>query len=170
MTKGVHIALCGGGTGGHVVPALNIYRELKARDSKLRFWYIGTRASLEERMAGEAGIAFNPVWITYLKRHFSFRNIALPFIATVAVIQAMYYLIHNRIGLVIGTGGFSSWPALAASSLIGIPYVLQEQNNLPGLVTRLTAKRARKIYLGYERAIRHLKSVSISKIKVTRFI
>lgn len=166
MSKVIHIALCGGGTGGHVMPALNIFRELKSRDFKFKFWYIGKRDSLEQRLANSENIDFCSVRITYLKRHFSLRNMVLPFIASVAVIKAMIHLLKFRIDIVIGTGGFSAWPALVASSLINIPYVLQEQNNLPGLVTRLTAKRARKIYLGHERAKKHLK-VDSEKLIVT---
>ena len=166
MGREYRIALCGGGTGGHVMPALNIFRELKTRNLQLKFWYIGNRNSLEEKIAISERIEFLPVRITYLKRHFSLRNMVLPFIAAFSVMQALIHLLKNRIDIVIGTGGFSAWPALAASSLVNIPYVLQEQNTLPGLVTRLTVKKAQRIYLGHERAIKHL-NVRSDRVLIT---
>jgi len=156
MARGLRVAVCGGATGGHVVPALNICRELKARVPEVEIIYIGARGSLEERLARGEGLPFRRVWTTYLRRGFSPKNVLVPVVAFVSVFQGLWHLVAGRIRLVIATGGYSAWPAVAAAKWAAVPYFLQEQNAYPGLVTKLLARGARRIYLGQVEAGRHL--------------
>ncbi|NQU06758.1 MAG: undecaprenyldiphospho-muramoylpentapeptide beta-N-acetylglucosaminyltransferase [Calditrichaeota bacterium] len=155
--KGLRIAVSGGGTGGHVIPALLISKRICELKPDTEIIYIGAKVSIEERLAGEAGYKFCSVWISFLKRGSLIANLALPLKCLVALIQAISYLQKYKVDLVIGTGGFSAWPACTAARICRKPYFLQEQNAIPGLVTRLSAKGAARIYLGYNEAANRLK-------------
>ena len=154
----MRLAVGGGGTGGHVMPALAICRAIRALRNDVEILYIGARESLEERLARREGYAFKGVPIAGLRRGSLFGNLTLPLKCLLALCRALHYLSMYKIQLVIGTGGFSAWPVCAAARLFGLPYVLQEQNAYPGLVTRLLSGGARRIYLGYEAAALHLKA------------
>ncbi|MCF7811755.1 UDP-N-acetylglucosamine--N-acetylmuramyl-(pentapeptide) pyrophosphoryl-undecaprenol N-acetylglucosamine transferase, partial [bacterium] len=112
------------------------------------------------------GYKFCPVWISFLKRDSLIPNLILPLKCIVSLRQAIGYLKKYKIDLVIGTGGFSAWPACTAAKWSGKPYFLQEQNAIPGLVTRLSAKKAARIYIGYKDIINRLK-VDKTKFLIT---
>jgi len=153
----LRLAVGGGGTGGHAIPALAICRAIRFLRPDVEILYIGARASLEERLARQEGYTFKGVPIAGFRRGSLVGNLTLPVKCVVALCQAMRYLSVHKIRLVIGTGGFSAWPVCAAARLSGRPYVLQEQNAYPGMVTRLMARGARRIYLGLEAAADRLK-------------
>lgn len=152
MPARLKFAVGGGGTGGHVVPALSVCEAILQLRSDAEVIYVGSRNSIEERMAKERGYRFLPVRIAKLRRGNLLQNLALPFIAALALIQASYHLIVSGAKFVVGTGGFSAWPICAAAKMFGRTYFLQEQNAFPGLVTRMLAGGARRIYLGYDEA------------------
>ena len=150
------MAVTGGGTGGHIVPALNICRELLRRKPDLEIIYFGSRGSLEEKLVRIEGYRFCRVLTAYLRRSLSPRNLVLPFIVIISLIQAIVKLrLHNTM-FVIGTGGYSAFPALYAAKILKVTYVIHEQNAYPGLVTRLVANGARRIYLAYSDARKHM--------------
>ena len=152
-----YFAVSGGKSGGHAIPAILVCRKIRELIPEARIIYIGAKGSLEERLAGEEGYSFHPVWISFLERGSMISNLLLPLKCVVALLQAIIYLTRYKTKFVIGTGGFSAWPACTAARLIGKPYFLLEQNVYPGLVTRLSAQGAKKIYLGYSEASRYLK-------------
>ncbi len=155
------IGICGGGTGGHIRPALNITKRLLEKRTDLQAVYFGAANSLEERLAREAGYEFLPVKTIMLHRPaLSLKNVKLPLTVLTGVNQARGLLKKNSVEFVIGTGGYSSFPVLAAAKLLKIPYVINEQNAYPGLVNRLMASGARRIYIGFDDAKTHLKADS----------
>lgn len=160
MNEILSCGVTGGGTGGHVVPALNICEELGKRLKELKIFYIGASGKIEERLSKSEGYTFCHVQMSLPQRGLSVKNLILPFAAFIGVMQAISHCRVNRIQFIIGTGGYSAWPALAAAWLLRIPYFLHESNAYPGLVTRLMARGARKIYLGYEQAAKFLKADS----------
>ncbi len=154
--KSLNIAVTGGGTGGHATPAIAIAQEIVRVNPEVNVHYIGGRNSIEQRLASQSGYPFHSVWIASFNRSKMVSNLKLLFMIPLSLIQAIWYLIRFRIDLVIGTGGFAAFPACVAAKLLGRPLVLQEQNSYPGLVTRLTAKWAKRIYLGFDEARKHL--------------
>ncbi len=156
-TRGLRIAVCGGGTGGHVIPALSICDKIKELKPEVDILYIGAANSLEESLAKKAGYPFRSVWISSLRRGRILSNIMLPLKCAVSLCQAVYYLFRHRPKMVIGTGGFSAWPACSAASITGRSYVLWEPNAFPGLVTRLLARGAKRIYVSFEETIEKLR-------------
>ncbi len=157
MTDRMCIVACGGGTGGHVIPALSIINRIRELRPGVDILYIGAGKSLEERLAKEAGYPFVSVWISPLRRGLVLSNLLLPLKCAVALCQAVYYLIRHRVRLVVGTGGFSAWPACSAARITGKPYVLWEPNALPGLVTRLSAGGASRIYVNYKDIVQKMR-------------
>ena len=156
MSECLKLGVCGGGTGGHVIPALSICRKIKELKPEVEFLYIGAAGSIEERMANEEGYMFRRVWISSLDRGEIISNLVLPFKVVISIFQAIVYLLKHRAKLVLGTGGFSAFPACAAARVTGRPYVLWEPNAYPGLVTRLMARGASRIYISFNEVMKSL--------------
>ncbi|NQT33758.1 undecaprenyldiphospho-muramoylpentapeptide beta-N-acetylglucosaminyltransferase [bacterium] len=156
MSKRLNLVVCGGGTGGHVIPALSICRKIKELKPEVNFLYIGAAGSIEERMAKEEGYKFSRVWISSLERGKIKSNLILPFKVVISICQAIVYLLKHRAKFVLGTGGFSAFPACAAARVTGRPYVLWEPNAYPGLVTRLMARGANRIYISFNEVMKKL--------------
>lgn len=149
MNENLTLALCGGGTGGHIIPALAVGREFVRQVSDARLIYIGNPGSLEERLAKSHSIEFFPIEVKPLRRGVIFPNLTMPFLAVSSIIKAGRILRSNKVNLVFGSGGFSSWPGCAAARFGGMPYFLTDGNAFPGLVTRLLGRKASRIYIAF---------------------
>ncbi|MEA3296679.1 MAG: undecaprenyldiphospho-muramoylpentapeptide beta-N-acetylglucosaminyltransferase [candidate division Zixibacteria bacterium] len=155
------IIFAGGGTGGHLYPALAIadrIRELLQGKHKVEIIFVGTKHGLEYRMRDSLGYPLHLINIRGLARSFSLRNLLLPFVVVGALIKAALLLRSFAPAIVIGTGGYVSWPVLKVAAWKNIPTVIQEQNSYPGITTRQTARKARKVYLGFEGARAYLRT------------
>lgn len=168
MTTGENltIGVGGGGTGGHIVPALNICGEIINRVPNAKIHYVGAPGSLEERLAFQAGFTFHPVKITPLRRSLRLSNLTLPFIMAKARSSAAAVIRREKIKGVIATGGYSAWPIASAAAGIGLPLAIQEQNAVPGLVNRMLARRAHRIYLAFPEAAERL-TARTEKVRIT---
>jgi UDP-N-acetylglucosamine--N-acetylmuramyl-(pentapeptide) pyrophosphoryl-undecaprenol N-acetylglucosamine transferase len=149
----LRVVLTGGGTGGHLYPGLAIAEEL-AKRVPCRFLFIGTGRGLESSVVPARGMAFKTVWIGGLKRGRFLANLLFPLKMAVSFFQSLAILIRYRPNLAVGTGGYVSWPVITAASLIRCYTVIQEQNEKPGLVTRLLARRADAIHISFESSTR----------------
>jgi len=152
------VVLAGGGTGGHALPLMALARELSHRRPEADFLYIGAKGRIEERIARSEGIAFQSVWIGSLRRTFDLRNGLLPLQMTVSAAQASRAILRHRARFVISTGGWSAWPAGQAARLLKKPLFVHESNAYPGLVTRLQAPGAARVFVGYEDALKRIQS------------
>ena len=155
------IVLAGGGTGGHLFPAVAIADrlfELLAETVDLEITFIGTKHGLEYRLKDSLGYPLELIGIRGLARTFSLRNLLLPFTVTRALFQAARLIRRLQPHVVVGTGGYVSWPVLRMAAGRGVATVVQEQNSFPGIATRQCAQQARKVYLGFERAQEYIKS------------
>ncbi|MDI3297712.1 MAG: undecaprenyldiphospho-muramoylpentapeptide beta-N-acetylglucosaminyltransferase [Bacillota bacterium] len=156
------VLVTGGGTGGHIYPALAIARELERLaperlGAPLEILYVGVAGGMEERLAQEAGYRFLPVAAGGLvgKRPLELLRNGLRMAA--GLLQAVALLRRERPHLVVGTGGYAAAPLLAAAVLLRIPAALQEQNAIPGKVNQLLAPWVREVYLAYPEAARRLR-------------
>jgi len=140
-----------------VIPALAICEKIRELSSTTEFLYIGAANSLEERLAVENGYDFKSVWISSLRRGRIFSNLMLPLKCAFSLVQALVHLGKFSAQIVVGTGGFSAWPACAAARYSDRTYVLWEPNAFPGLVTRLMARRASRIYISFAEVAERLK-------------
>jgi UDP-N-acetylglucosamine--N-acetylmuramyl-(pentapeptide) pyrophosphoryl-undecaprenol N-acetylglucosamine transferase len=157
MIESLRVAIAGGGTGGHAMPALAVAGELRRQRPQAELIYIGASGSIEERLAKAENIDFYSVPIKPLRRGVIFQNFMVPFLAVWSVAKAAGMLKRNGVKFVFGSGGFSSWPACGAARLTGVRYFLADGNAFPGLVTRLLAGKASRIYIAFEAIRRRLK-------------
>lgn len=151
------LIFAGGGTGGHLFPALAIADEVRRIDPESKIVFVGTSDRIEARIVPQKGYEFRTIWAAGVQRKLSLKNILVPIQVVVSIIQSFLVMRDVRPGAVVGTGGYVCGPVLFAARLQGIPTVIHESNSLPGVTTKLLAARATKVFLGFEDALRHLK-------------
>jgi UDP-N-acetylglucosamine--N-acetylmuramyl-(pentapeptide) pyrophosphoryl-undecaprenol N-acetylglucosamine transferase len=145
------ILIAGGGTGGHVYPAIATIEALKEIKA-FEFLYVGGKNGLEEKTIPKLGIPFQSIWVSGFQRYFTVRNFLFPIKLMVSLLQSWKILKEFKPLIAIGTGGYVSGPVIYVASKMGIPVLIQEQDVYPGVTTRLLAKYAHKICLAYEGA------------------
>ena len=153
--RSISLVFAGGGTGGHFFPAVaiaNRVRELMIDTGFVKIEFVGTTRGIEYRMRDTLGYPLRLVNIRGLVRSFTLKNLLVPFLMIGALWRSRAILKEAAPDLVIGTGGYVSWPLLRMATMLGIPTVLQEQNSYPGVTTRQLALRATRIYLGFDEA------------------
>ena len=159
----VKILFAGGGTGGHLYPAIAIANRitsvLKDR-AKTDIAFVGTKRGLEYRLGDELGYPLYLISMRGITRSLTPKNLFVPFMVLLALVQSALLLTKFRPDMVVGTGGYVSWPVLKIAALLGILTVLQEQNSFPGVATRSAAAKARLIFLGFEEAKKYLNSAA----------
>ncbi len=142
--------LSGGGTGGHIYPAIAIADELKKRHPDAEFLFVGAEDRMEMEKVPEAGYDIEGLWITGLQRKLTLKNLMFPFKLMSSLLKAGRILKNFRPDAVIGTGGFASGPTLRVASGRGIPCVLQEQNSYAGITNKLLKHKVAKICVAYD--------------------
>lgn len=151
----MRIIVSGGGTGGHIYPALTILRTLQKKVKDLEVLYVGTSAGLEADIIPKEGLPFKTVDLQGFKRSLSPANVLRAFKAMAGVIKARGIVSEFKPDVVIGTGGYVCGPILMAASLSGIPTVVQEQNVLPGITNKILSKFANCIATGSPEALKY---------------
>jgi len=147
----------GGGTGGHLYPAIAIADEIRKLRPEARIVFIGTRGRIEERVVPASGYPLKTIWISGFRRAFSFGTVLFPVKLVVALVQSFLLLRRIRPRVVVGTGGYVCGPVLYVASLLGIPTLIQEQNSYPGVTTRLLAPRVKEVHITFESTRQHLR-------------
>lgn len=142
--------LSGGGTGGHIYPAIAIANALRQRYPNAEFLFVGAKDKMEMEKVPQAGYKIKGLWISGLHRKLTFRNLMFPFKLMRSLLSARKIVNQFKPDLAIGTGGFASGPLLKVASSKGIPCVLQEQNSYAGITNKLLAGKARKICVAYD--------------------
>jgi UDP-N-acetylglucosamine--N-acetylmuramyl-(pentapeptide) pyrophosphoryl-undecaprenol N-acetylglucosamine transferase len=147
---GKRFIISGGGTGGHIYPAIAIANELKAQFSNANFLFVGAKDRMEMQKVPLAGYKIKGLWISGLQRKFTFRNALFPVKLVSSLLKSYFILRKFKPDVVIGTGGFASGAVLKVASMLNIPTVIQEQNSYPGITNKLLAKKANVICVAYE--------------------
>lgn len=143
------VILSGGGTGGHIFPAVAIADEIKRRNPDVKILFIGAKGKMEMEKVPQAGYEIVGLPIAGLKRKFTLSNFALPFKILKSMLKARRILKTFKPQVVIGVGGYASGPTLKAATMKGIPCVIQEQNSFPGKTNKLLANKVEKICVAY---------------------
>lgn len=146
------VIISGGGTGGHIFPALAIADELKAQFPQISILFVGAYNRMEMVRVPQSGYPIKGLWISGFDRANMLRNLLFPFKLIWSVLQSFSILLQCRPNVVIGTGGFASGPLVFVASLLRIPSMLQEQNAFPGVTNKALASKAHIICLGSESA------------------
>lgn len=142
--------LSGGGTGGHIYPAIAIANELKVRYPDAQFLFVGAKDRMEMEKVPQAGYKIEGLWISGLQRKLTFKNLMFPFKVISSLIKAAKIVRNFKPHAVVGTGGFASGPLLKVASGKGIACVLQEQNSFAGITNKLLANKVAKICVAYD--------------------
>ena len=148
--KNPRFIISGGGTGGHIYPAVAIANELKSRFPEAEFLFVGAKDKMEMQKVPHAGYAIKGLWISGIQRKITFDNVMFPLKLASSMWNSFKIIKSFKPDVVIGTGGFASGAVLKAASMLNIPTVIQEQNSYPGITNKLLAKRANKICVAYE--------------------
>lgn len=147
MTK---IIISGGGTGGHIFPAIAIANALKKMEPDVDILFVGAQDKMEMEKVPKAGYPIKGLWISGFQRKLTWQNVAFPFKLMSSLWKSVRIVRQFKPDVVVGVGGYASGPLVYAATLFGVPALIQEQNSFPGITNRLLAKRVNKICVVYE--------------------
>lgn len=148
--KPFNILISGGGTGGHIYPAIAIANEIKLRYPDANFLFVGAKDKMEMEKVPQAGYAIKGLWISGIQRKNISKNFNFPFKLLSSLWKANAIIKRFKPDIAIGTGGFASGPTLIMASLKNIPTLIQEQNSFPGITNKLLGKSTSKICVAYD--------------------
>ncbi len=150
MEKSINIIISGGGTGGHIYPAIAIANELKLRYPNANILFIGAKDKMEMEKVPKAGYRIKGLWISGFPRRLTIKNLLFPFKLLSSLWKANTIINKFQPNVAIGTGGFASGPALLMANRKKIPTIIQEQNSYPGITNKLLGKKVNKICVAYD--------------------
>lgn len=142
--------LSGGGTGGHIFPAIAIADAIRRREPAAEILFVGALGRMEMDKVPAAGYPIEGLWISGLQRSLSLKNLTFPLKVASSILKARKIVRSFKPDVVIGTGGYASGPTLRAASSLGYPTLIQEQNSFPGITNKLLASKASRICVAYE--------------------
>ena len=151
MKENPKFIISGGGTGGHIYPAIAIANEIKSRYPKADILFVGASDKMEMQKVPEAGYPIKGLWIAGIQRKLTLQNAMFPLKLASSLMKSFGIIKSFKPDVVVGTGGFASGAVLKVASMIGIPTVIQEQNSYPGITNKLLSKKASKICVAYEK-------------------
>ena len=146
----LRVMISGGGTGGHIFPAIAIANAIKNRERGAEFLFVGAEGKMEMEKVPAAGYRIEGLPIRGFQRHNIWKNISLPFRIIKSLLKARRLVRTFKPHVAVGVGGYASGPTLYMASKYGVPTVLQEQNSYPGVTNKMLAKRASKICVAYD--------------------
>ncbi len=161
--KPFNIIISGGGTGGHIYPAIAIANEIKLRYPDANFLFVGAKDKMEMEKVPQAGYAIKGLWISGIQRKNISKNFNFPLKLLSSLWKANAIIKRFKPDIAIGTGGFASGPTLIMASLKNIPTLIQEQNSFPGITNKLLGKSTSKICVAYDDLERFFPSEKIIK-------
>ncbi len=145
----MRVIISGGGTGGHVYPAIAIANELKRQVNNIEILFVGAQGKLEMEKVPLAGYAIEGLWISGFQRKWTTKNILFPVKLVSSLLKAGRIIGQFKPNVVIGVGGYASGPILKRAAMRNIPCLIQEQNSYPGVTNRLLAKHVDKICVAF---------------------
>lgn len=149
MNKKLKVLLSGGGTGGHIFPAIAIADEIKKRFPDTEFLFIGANGKMEMEKVPQAGYNIEGIDIAGIDRGNLLSNLGLPFKILKSLSKSKKIIKRFAPDFAIGTGGFASGPALYEASKLGIPIFIQEQNAYAGVTNKILSKKAKAVFTAY---------------------
>lgn len=146
------IILSGGGTGGHIYPAVAVAEALKRKyGEEVELLFVGAEGKMEMEKVPALGYNIKGLPVAGLQRKLSLKNLVLPFKVAASVRRAKGIIREFKADIVVGFGGYASAPVLWAAQRLGIPTLIQEQNSYAGLTNKLLSKRAKRICVSYDK-------------------
>ncbi len=152
----MRVVFSGGGTAGHINPALSIAKKILEKEPKSEILFVGTPGGMENRLVEKAGFPIRHVDVKGFQRKFTLQNLKVAYLAATGVGKAKKILREFRPDVVIGTGGYVSWPVLRAAAKMKIPTLIHEQNALAGLTTRKLSSVVDSVCISFEKNLEQL--------------
>lgn len=146
----MRVLVSGGGTAGHINPAIAIADKIKAEQPDSVIEYVGTPTGMENQLVPKAGYKIHGVAIKGFKRKLSFDNVDAAIKAFTSVAKAKKIIKEFKPDIVIGTGGYVCWPVMKAAAKMGVPTAIHESNAVPGVTTKMLSKMVDKIMISFE--------------------
>lgn len=146
----MRVIISGGGTGGHIFPAIAIANELKNTMPEVEILFVGAKGKIEMEKVPKAGYSIKGLWISGFHRKLTLRNLLFPIKLVVSIWKSFWILKSFKPDVVIGVGGFASGPVLFVANKLGLPTLIQEQNSFAGVTNKLLAKQVNTICVAYE--------------------
>ncbi|MBL4643817.1 MAG: undecaprenyldiphospho-muramoylpentapeptide beta-N-acetylglucosaminyltransferase [Flavobacteriaceae bacterium] len=163
MKQSINIIISGGGTGGHIYPAIAIANEIKLRYPEAKILFVGAKDKMEMEKVPQAGYEIKGLWISGIQRKLTLKNLSFPFKLISSLLKAGSIIRKFKPDIAIGTGGFASGPTLMVANRKGIPTLIQEQNSYPGITNKLLSKKAKLICVAYDNLERFFPADKIIK-------
>ncbi|MFT4752664.1 MAG: UDP-N-acetylglucosamine--N-acetylmuramyl-(pentapeptide) pyrophosphoryl-undecaprenol N-acetylglucosamine transferase [Salibacteraceae bacterium] len=148
--KKLKVLVSGGGTGGHIFPAIAIANAIKEIRPDTEFLFVGAEGKMEMEKVPAAGFDIEGLWISGFNRSWNVSNLMFPFKLISSILRAGKIVKRFQPDVAIGTGGFASGPTLRVASQKGVPCLIQEQNSFPGVTNRILSGKAKRICVAYE--------------------
>lgn len=141
--------ISGGGTGGHVFPAMAIAKEIERRYPESMLLFVGASDRMEMEKIPAAGYSIKGLWISGFRRSLSVKNLLFPIKLIFSVLRSFFIVMRFKPNVVVGTGGYASGPVLWVASLLKIPTLIQEQNSYPGITNKILSSKVNQICVAY---------------------
>lgn len=155
----------GGGTGGHLYPAIAVADEIKKLKPESEIIFVGSKSKIEGRVVPKLGYGFKSIWIKGFARKFNFENLLFPIKLFVSLMQSLIISFRFKPKVAIGSGGYVSGPAIWGASALGAKVILMESNSYPGVTTRLLERYADEVHITFNDSKKYLRHPE--KIKIT---
>ena len=144
--------MSGGGTGGHIYPAVSVAEALKRKfGNDVEILFVGAEGKMEMEKVPALGYRIEGLPVAGLQRRLTLKNFALPFKVAASIRRAKRIIKEFKADVVVGFGGYASAPVLWAAQRLGVPTIIQEQNSYAGLTNKLLSKRAKRICVAYDK-------------------
>ena len=144
------VIISGGGTGGHIFPAVAIAKALEKKVSNIEILFVGAKGRMEMTKIPAEGYNIEGLWISGLQRSFTSKNLLFPFKVINSLLEAKKIIKKFKPDVAIGTGGYASGPLLYVAAKKGIPTLVQEQNSYPGITNKILSKYVQKVCVAYD--------------------
>jgi UDP-N-acetylglucosamine--N-acetylmuramyl-(pentapeptide) pyrophosphoryl-undecaprenol N-acetylglucosamine transferase len=159
--KASRIIISGGGTGGHIYPAIAIANAIKEKQPNAEILFVGANGKMEMEKVPKAGYEIIGLDIAGLQRKLTLKNFSFPFKLLKSLARAKEIVKDFKPDVAIGVGGYASGPLLRQAGKVGVPTLIQEQNSYPGITNKLLAKKAKKICVAYDKMERFFEASKI---------
>lgn len=164
-TRIYRFLFAGGGTGGHLYPALAVAQQIKLLKPEAEILFVGTVDKIESRVVPQYGFDFKSIWISGFSRKLTLNNLLFPLKVVVSMIQSLWLVMKFKPRVAIGSGAYVSGPVIWAASVLGTKIILLEQNSYPGVTNRILEKRAEEIHISFEESKKFFREQK--KLKLT---
>ncbi|QQS34920.1 MAG: undecaprenyldiphospho-muramoylpentapeptide beta-N-acetylglucosaminyltransferase [Ignavibacteriales bacterium] len=150
--------LAGGGTGGHLFPAVAVAEKIKLKKPEAEILFVGTKTRIEGKVIPELGYKFKSIWIKGFSRKMTIENLLFPLKVVVSVFQSILISLKFKPKVVIGSGGYVAGPAVFGAKVTGSKVILLEQNSYPGVTTRILERYANDIHITFDDSKKYFKN------------